>query len=48
MKKYFNVSKIVLALLLVMGSQESVQGQFGMGGFIVEWEECKVVYQERM
>ena len=33
MKKDFNVFKIVLALLLVLGSQESVQGQFGMGGF---------------
>ncbi len=33
MKKKFNVSKIVLALLLILGSLESVQGQFGMGGF---------------
>ena len=33
MKKKINVSKIVLALLLVLGSLESVQGQFGMGGF---------------
>ena len=32
-KKKFNIPKIVLALLLVLGSLESVQGQFGMGGF---------------
>ena len=33
MKKKNNIPKIVLALLLVLGSLESVQGQFGMGGF---------------
>ena len=33
MKKKINIPKIVLALLLVLGSLESVQGQFGMGGF---------------